>query len=58
MGRTDTQPVINPNEVDSWKYMSLQDVRAAIDRTPEAFTEWFKICFDQVEAHFTRLQTS
>ncbi|MGB0137276.1 MAG: isopentenyl-diphosphate Delta-isomerase [Flavobacteriales bacterium] len=58
VGRTDTQPAINPKEVDSWKYMSLQDVRAAIDHTPEAFTEWFKICFDQVEAHFTRLQTS
>ena len=58
VGRTDTQPVINREEVESWKYMSLQDVRAAIDRTPAAFTEWFKICFDQVELHFTRLQTS
>ena len=58
VGRTERQPVINPDEVDSWKYMSMQDVRAAIDLTPESFTEWFKICFDQVEAHLTRLQAS
>lgn len=50
-GHTDLKPVINPDEVASWKYMSLDDVETDMKLHPECYTEWFKISFDQVRHH-------
>jgi len=40
-------PVINIEEVESWKWMSLKDVKNDISRNPEQYTAWFKIIFDK-----------
>jgi isopentenyl-diphosphate Delta-isomerase len=33
----------NPEEVASWKWLSLVDLEQAIDQTPEQFTVWFRL---------------
>lgn len=50
-GQSDTEPVINLDEVASWKYMSLDDIAHDMKVHPECYTEWFKISFDQIMKH-------
>jgi isopentenyl-diphosphate delta-isomerase len=32
-----------------WKYESLDNIKMDIQKNPNAYTEWFKICFDEVQ---------
>ena len=50
-GHSDDTPSINPDEVASWKYMSLDDLRNDMVAHPEHYTEWFKITFDEMTHH-------
>ena len=50
-GESDDTPVINTDEVASWKYMSLDDIAKDLKAHPELYTEWFKISFDEVRKH-------
>jgi len=47
IGNYNDEPIINPEEVASWKWMSLQAVKDDISKQPELYTEWFKIIFDK-----------
>lgn len=49
VGTTDDVPEINPEEVDSFKYLSLTALRKLLDEQPETFTVWFKIAFKELE---------
>lgn len=42
----DGEPVINTDEVDDWKYMSLQELKDDIHQRPEDYTAWFRIILD------------
>ncbi len=46
VGVSDDLPVINPEEVNSYKYMSLESLEQDIKLRPENYTEWFKICLN------------
>lgn len=48
VGQTDELPVINPDEVANFRYVSLHDLQGEVDRYPERFTEWFKMLFNPV----------
>ena len=50
-GQSDDTPLINTEEVASWKYMSLDDIAEDIRQHPESYTEWFKISFSEVTKH-------
>ena len=50
-GQCDDAPVINTEEVASWKYMSLDNIASDMKAHPECYTEWFKISFDEVRKH-------
>jgi isopentenyl-diphosphate Delta-isomerase len=41
------EPKINPEEVESWKWMSIEDIASDIQLHPEIYTVWFKIIFDE-----------
>lgn len=41
------EPKINPDEVESWKWMSIEDVASDIQLQPKIYTVWFKIIFDE-----------
>lgn len=46
IGYYDENPVINKEEVESFKWMTLEDVKSDIFDNPEHYTAWFKIIFD------------
>ena len=50
-GQCDNTPVINTEEVASWKYMSLDAIASDMKAHPEQYTEWFKISFDEIVRH-------
>ena len=51
IGQSDDEPIINHEEVESWKYMSLNDLSEDIQLHPELYTEWFKITFEEMTRH-------
>jgi len=51
LGTYNGTPNINPEEVASWKWMLLEDVKADILLQPELYTEWFKVIFDKFYQH-------
>ena len=47
VGKYNHSPVINCSEVDSWKWMSMEDIRNNINDQPHNYTAWFKIIFEK-----------
>lgn len=47
IGYYNENPNINPDEVEHWKWMCIEDVRNDIQNHPELYTVWFKIIFDE-----------
>ena len=54
-GQSDETPVINTDEVASWKHMSLDEISEDLEAHPELYTEWFKITFKEVVEHANNL---
>jgi len=48
IGNTDTNPIINSEEVDSFKWISLEELKADIKSNPKLYTSWFKIAMEKV----------
>ncbi|WP_248723552.1 isopentenyl-diphosphate Delta-isomerase [Seonamhaeicola sp. ML3] len=51
LGKYNDEPIINPNEVASWKWMPLEAVKLDISLNPALYTEWFKVIFDKFYEH-------
>ncbi len=47
VGRTDSVPVPDPEEVSEYRYVSQDDLIDDIDANPENYTEWFKIMINR-----------
>ena len=47
----DVEP--NPQEVDDWKWIGLEEINNDIKTNPEEYTEWFKIIMDN---HYNELK--
>jgi isopentenyl-diphosphate delta-isomerase len=47
VGSYEDAPNINKEEVESYKWMTLEDVKSDIENNPEIYTAWFKIIFDK-----------
>jgi len=47
VGHYNEDPVINKDEVESFKWMPLEHVKKDIKLQPEIYTEWFKIIFKE-----------
>ena len=50
VGYSDDIPVPNPEEVASWRYVSLETIQQELTHDDRRYTEWFKICFDRVSS--------
>ena len=48
IGYSNEDPIINPEEVESWKRMPIENVEADIKNNPDQYTEWFKIALPTV----------
>ena len=40
-------PKINPDEVDEWKWISIDELCIGIEKNPEKYTAWFKIIINK-----------
>ena len=47
IGYYDDEPTLNTDEVERFKWMSLEDVKADIEKRPKEYTAWFKIIFEK-----------
>jgi isopentenyl-diphosphate Delta-isomerase len=47
IGYYNESPMINPEEVEDWKWMGIEEVQSDIQLHPEKYTVWFKIIFDE-----------
>jgi isopentenyl-diphosphate delta-isomerase len=47
VGITDDLPVLNPEEAEPYRYISLSALQAEIQEKPENFTVWFKIIIER-----------
>jgi len=47
LGYYEDIPNVNPEEVQSWKWMDLKQIAFAIKANPKNYTAWFKIIFDR-----------
>jgi len=54
-GFSDNLPQINKEEVDSFEYKPLNFITADIIRNPNKYTEWFKICLNEVVKNYEKL---
>ena len=48
IGRFNSNPLPNPNEVSDWRYASVKEISAEIKQNPEAYTFWFKEIYKRV----------
>jgi isopentenyl-diphosphate delta-isomerase len=60
IGYSNEHPKINPEEVENWKWMSIEAIKNDMKINPDIYTIWFKIIFDQfyhfIESHQTELK--
>ncbi|MFL9836483.1 isopentenyl-diphosphate Delta-isomerase [Flavobacterium sp. ST-75] len=47
IGYYNNEPNINPEEAESWKWMSIDAVKEDMKNHPEHYTVWFRIIFDE-----------
>uniref|UniRef100_UPI0040471A15 isopentenyl-diphosphate Delta-isomerase n=1 Tax=Flavobacterium sp. TaxID=239 RepID=UPI0040471A15 len=47
IGYYNDDPIINPEEVESWKWMKIEDIKEDMFVNPNDYTVWFKIIFDE-----------
>lgn len=53
VGQYDEDPNPNPDEVNAWKWVSLEEVKEDMKVNPDVYTEWFKIIFDKYYNHIS-----
>lgn len=51
IGYYNNEPEINKEEVESWKWMSIENVKSDMEVNPAIYTEWFKIIFEKFYHH-------
>ena len=51
IGSYNDAPNPDPAEAQDWKYISLKDLLLDVDKNPDNYTIWFKICLKQVIAN-------
>lgn len=48
IGHTQAVPVINPDEVHSYKWQDIDTIKQDLKDNPQHYTAWFKIAIEQV----------
>ena len=55
IGKYNQAPKVNSEEVESWKWMSIDDIKTDMIQNPAIYTVWFKIIFNEfyhyIESH-------
>jgi isopentenyl-diphosphate delta-isomerase len=48
VGFTNQNPLINSEEVESYKWQSISDIKIDVQSNPQNYASWFKIALDKV----------
>jgi isopentenyl-diphosphate delta-isomerase len=48
IGRTENAPSPNPQEVQDWKWMNMDELKQELDNNSPAYTVWLRIVFERV----------
>lgn len=51
VGYYNDTPDVNPEEVNDWKWISLDDLKLDIEKNPNNYTAWFRIIFEKHYQH-------
>ena len=51
IGYYNDEPNINVDEVESWTWKNIEDVKVDVTLHPDNYTAWFKIIFDKFYEH-------
>ncbi|MGO2102383.1 isopentenyl-diphosphate Delta-isomerase [Psychroflexus halocasei] len=51
VGYYNNTPDVNPEEVNDWKWISLDDLKLDIEKNPNNYTAWFRIIFEKHYQH-------
>jgi isopentenyl-diphosphate delta-isomerase len=54
-GLSNALPVPDPSEVSAYKYLSMEALAKDIKMNPSDYSEWLKICFEEVQESIKRL---
>ncbi|MGC6421300.1 MAG: isopentenyl-diphosphate Delta-isomerase [Flavobacteriaceae bacterium] len=57
LGYSNTDPVINPDEVATFRWVALDEIALGLETKPHQYTAWFKIIFDRFHRHIESLQS-
>ena len=52
IGYSNDEPNINLEEVNDWKWISVNELKIDMQNRPELYTEWFKIIFNKFYHYF------
>ena len=52
IGKSDTEPMVNKNEIADWKFISIPDLSAEINNHPRKYTPWFKMEWQRLTTDF------
>ena len=48
IGISDQKPTLNSKETSAFKYLSIQNLKEEIEYSPEIFSSWFKLIFNEL----------
>lgn len=52
-GISDALPSLNEDEVDSYKYMGIEDLEQSMKQNPDDYTVWFKLAYPKLISHLS-----
>lgn len=55
IGVTNQKPTINTDEVDSYRYISYDELKKDIELNPDNYTVWFKKLYEKVQSYKLKL---
>jgi len=55
VGRSDTKPSPDPDEVSDWKYVDLDWLMDDLENNPDDYTVWFKIAVKELKKHLSKV---
>jgi isopentenyl-diphosphate delta-isomerase len=54
IGTFDGEPKPNPEEIDDFKWIDMEELKKDVNENPEKYAPWFKIAIDQVSKHWKK----
>ena len=52
IGASNEMPNVDPNEIDDWKYLPIDDLTQSIENNPDQFTPWLRIEWSKITGEY------